>query len=105
LRRANNNVTVAVHSESQGKYSFPDWSDVKAGVHVAGGKTKFIDFTLRSKQVTCEDAVISEIVAGLLPGTEHQEVLFSQCGGYHPCFTVWLPAYRPPSKLIKIQVR
>ena len=51
-----------------------------------------------------QDTVISEIITGL-PGTEPQKVLCSQCGDRHPGLTVWLPAYRPPSKLIKIQVR
>ena len=51
-----------------------------------------------------QDTVISEIIT-VLPSTEPQKALCFQCGDRHPCLTVWLPAYRPPSKLIKIQVR
>jgi virginiamycin B lyase len=98
--RANSNVTVAVYTDARGGYSFPDWSDVRPGVYsvtiglpdfdpvnkdgveLSGGKTQRIDLTLKSKPVAYEDATISEIIAGL-PGTDHQKVLFSQCGSCH----------------------
>jgi streptogramin lyase len=98
--RANSNVTVVVYTDARGEYSFPDWSDVnpgtysvtievpdfdhvnRDGVTLSGGKTKRVDLTLKPKPVAYEDAITSEIIAGL-PGTRHQKVLFSQCSGCH----------------------
>jgi virginiamycin B lyase len=98
--RANSNITVVVYSNVRGEYSFPDWSDVKPGtysvtiavpdfahvnhdgVKLSGGKTTRVDLTLKPKPVSYEDAITSEIIAGL-PGTQQQKVLFSQCSACH----------------------
>jgi len=97
--RDNSPITVAVYTDTKGEYSFPTWSDLTPGsysvgvelfdfertaqpVTVAQGKVAKIDFTLKSKPLAYEDATNSEIVAGL-PGTDHQKVLFTQCGNCH----------------------
>ena len=92
-------ITVAVYTDAKGEYSFPTWSDLTPGsysvgielpdfehtaqpIAVAEGKAAKIDFTLKSKPLAYEDATNSEIVAAL-PGTDHQKVLFAQCGNCH----------------------
>jgi streptogramin lyase len=97
--RDNSAITVAVYTDAKGEYSFPAWSDLTPGsysvaidlpdfeqvtqaVAVDGGRTSKIDFTLKSKPLAYEDATASEIVAAL-PGTDHQKVLFAQCGNCH----------------------
>jgi streptogramin lyase len=97
--RDNSAVTVAVYTDAKGEYSFPAWSDLTPGsysvavempdfenaakpVTVSQGKAATADFTLTSKPLAYEDATASEIVAAL-PGTDHQKVLFSQCGNCH----------------------
>jgi virginiamycin B lyase len=97
--RVNSAITVAVYTDAKGEYSFPAWSDLTPGsysvgielpdfehiaqrVAVSEGKTAKADFTLKSKPLAYEDATASEIVAAL-PGTDHQKVLFSQCGNCH----------------------
>src|ERR1700758_706073 len=76
--RDNSAVTVAVYTDAKGEYSFPSWSDLTPGsysvgvelpdfertakpVAVSEGKTANIDFTLKSKPLTYEDATASEI--------------------------------------------
>src|SRR5207237_361868 len=98
-RRDNSPMTVAVYTDAKGEYSFPAWSELKAGAYsiavelpdfervtrpaaLADGKVTTIDFTLKAKPLAYEDATASEIVAGL-PGTDHQKVLLSQCGNCH----------------------
>ena len=98
-RRENGTITVAVYSDAKGEYSFPAWSDLAPGAYSVGielpdfertaqavtlsqGKAAKIDFTLKAKPLAYEDATASEIVAAL-PGTDHQKVLFSQCGNCH----------------------
>ncbi len=97
--RDNSPITVAVYTDAKGEYSFPAWSDLTPGsysvavelpdfehtakpVAVTEGKTATVDFTLKSKPLAYEDATASEIIAGL-PGSDHQKVLFSQCGNCH----------------------
>jgi streptogramin lyase len=97
--RDNSTITVAVYTDAKGDYSFPTWSDLTPGsysvrielpdfertakpVAVSDGKLTKVDFTLKSKPLAYEDATNSEIIAGL-PGTDHQKVLFSQCGNCH----------------------
>jgi streptogramin lyase len=97
--RNNSPMTVAVYTDAKGEYSFPIWSDLTPGSYsvavelpdfertakpaaVAQGNTTKVDFTLKSKPLTYEDATASEIVAGL-PGTDQQKVLFSQCSNCH----------------------
>jgi streptogramin lyase len=97
--RDNSPITVAVYTDAKGEYSFPTWSDLTPGsysvavelpdfehtakpVAVSEGKPAKIDFTLKSKPLAYEDATTSEIIAAL-PGTDHQKVLFSQCGNCH----------------------
>jgi streptogramin lyase len=97
--RDNSAITIAVYTDAKGEYSFPAWSDLAPGsyslavdlpdferatqaVSLGAGKTSKIDFTLKSKPLAYEDATASEIVAAL-PGTDHQKVLFSQCGNCH----------------------
>jgi virginiamycin B lyase len=97
--RDNSAITVAVYTDAKGEYSFPAWSDLTPGsysvaielpdferatqaVSLAESKSAKIDFTLKSKPLAYEDATNSEIVAAL-PGTDHQKVLFSQCGNCH----------------------
>ena len=98
-RRDNSPITVAVYTDAKGEYSFPTWSDLAPGsysvavelpdfertaqlVTIAEGKPAKIDFTLKSKPLAYEDATTSEIIAAL-PGTDHEKVLFSQCGNCH----------------------
>src|SRR5579872_3016809 len=97
--RDNSAVTVAVYTDAKGEYSFPAWSDLTPGAYSVGvelpdfehtakpvtvteGKPASLDFTLKSKPLTYEDATASEIIAGL-PGTDEQKVLFSQCSNCH----------------------
>src|SRR5215467_16392671 len=92
-------ITVAVYTDARGEYSFPAWSDLAPGAYsiaielpdfenvakpvaVAEGKAATVNFTLTAKPLAYEDATASEIVAGL-PGTDHQKVLFAQCGNCH----------------------
>src|SRR5262245_49705021 len=98
-RRDNTPMTVAVYTDSKGEYSFPAWSELKAGAYsvaidlpdfervshavaLAGGTSAKADFTLKAKPLAYEDATASEIVAAL-PGTDQQKVLLSQCGNCH----------------------
>ncbi len=98
-RRDNGTITVSVYTDGKGEYSFPTWSQVSPGAYSVGielpdferaaqavtlsqGKAAKIDFTLKPKPLAYEDATASEIVAAL-PGTDHQKVLFSQCGNCH----------------------
>src|SRR5215470_8606251 len=98
-RRDNSPMTVAVYTDSKGEYSFPAWSELKAGAYsvaidlpdfervtqpvtLADGKSAKADFTLKAKQLAYQDATASEIVAAL-PGTDQQKVLLSQCGNCH----------------------
>ena len=98
-RHDNSPMTVAVYTDAKGEYSFPAWSELKAGsysiavdlpdferitkpVALANGKATTIDFTLKAKPLAYEDATASEIVAGL-PGTDQQKVLLAQCGNCH----------------------
>jgi streptogramin lyase len=97
--RDNSPITVAVYTDAKGEYSFPAWSDLTPGsysvaielpdfehtakpVVVADRKAATIDFTLKSKPLAYEDATASEIIAAL-PGTDHEKVLFAQCGNCH----------------------
>src|ERR1700704_6643066 len=97
--RDNSAVTVAVYTDAKGEYSFPIWSDLTPGsysvgielpdfdrtaqpVAVSESKPAKIDFTLKAKPLAYEDATASEIIAAL-PGTDHEKVLFSQCGNCH----------------------
>src|SRR5262245_33916645 len=98
--RDNSTVTVSVYSNKQGEYSFPAWSDLTPGsytvsvelpdfqhvkkdaIKLSAGKGTKLDLSLTAKDVAFEDATASEIVAAL-PGTDHQKVLFSQCGNCH----------------------
>jgi streptogramin lyase len=97
--RDNSSITVAVYTDAKGEYSFPAWSDLTPGSYSVGvdlpdfeqaaqpiavstGKTVTADFKLKAKPLAYEDATNSEIIAGL-PGTDHQKVLFSQCGNCH----------------------
>jgi virginiamycin B lyase len=98
-RRDSSPMTVAVYTDAKGEYSFPAWSELKAGgysvavdlpdfqhvaqpVTLADGKSTKADFTLKSKPLAYEDATASEIVAAL-PGTDQQKVLLSQCSNCH----------------------
>ena len=98
-RRDNSPMTVAVYTDSKGEYSFPAWSELKAGAYsvaidlpdferaaqpvtLADGKSAHANFTLKAKPLAYEDATASEIVAAL-PGTDQQKVLLSQCGNCH----------------------
>jgi streptogramin lyase len=98
-RRDNGSITVAVYTDAKGEYAFPNWSDVTPGSYsvgielpdfektaqpaiVAEGKSAKLDFTLKPKPLAYEDATASEIIAAL-PGTDHQKVLFAQCGNCH----------------------
>src|SRR5262245_10443784 len=92
-------IMVSVYTDAEGEYSFPAWSDLTPGsysvaielpdfenvakpVAVPEGKAAIVDFTLTAKPLAYEDATASEIVAGL-PGSDHQKVLFAQCGNCH----------------------
>src|SRR5262245_26918855 len=98
-RRDSSPMTGAVYTDSKGEYSFPAWSQVKAGAYsvaidlpdferaaqpvtLADGKSAKADFTLKAKPLAYEDATASEIVAAL-PGTDQQKVLLAQCGNCH----------------------
>ena len=100
IRARGNTLSVAVYSNSAGEYSFPGWSDLAPGsytitielpdfehvkkdaVRLSPGTTTRLDFTLRARQPSVEDATASEIVAAL-PGSDEQKVLFSQCSNCH----------------------
>src|SRR4051812_48559727 len=92
-------ITVAVYTDAKGEYAFPGWSDLTPGAYsvaielpdfertaqnvaLTAGQAAKADFTLKAKALAYEDATASEIVAAL-PGTDHQKVLFSQCGNCH----------------------
>ena len=99
-RRANSSITVTVYSNSQGEYSFPEWSALSPGSYSVGiddrefvpvkreavllssGKTARVDFALQSRQPTIHDASSSEI-AMAAPGTEDQKFMLTQCGQCH----------------------
>jgi len=98
--RDNSTMTIAVYSNKQGEYSFPNWSDLTPGsysvsielpdfqhvkkdaIKVTAAKNTKLDFSLTAKEVAYDDATASEIIAAL-PGTDHQKVLFSQCSNCH----------------------
>src|SRR6195256_7069451 len=115
--RDNSTVTVAVYTDAKGEYSFPTWSDLTPGsysvaielpdfertaqpVAVSAGKPAKIDFTLKSKPLAYEDATASEIIAAL-PGTDHEKVLFSQCGNC-PSLQWALAVPRPREDWIRV---
>jgi streptogramin lyase len=98
-RRDNGTITVAVYTDAKGEYSFPTWSELKPGAYSVGidlpdfeqaaqpvtlseNKAAKIDFTLKAKLLAYEDATNSEVLQAL-PGTDHQKVLFAQCGNCH----------------------
>src|SRR5262245_66459051 len=98
-RRDNSPMTIAVYTDAKGEYSFPAWSELKAGsysvavelpdfervtrpVAPAGGKATTVDFTLKAKPLAYGDATASEMVAAL-PGTDQKTVLLAQCGNCH----------------------
>jgi len=98
-QREGSSITVAVYTDAKGEYSFPAWSDVTPGSYSVGvelpdfertaqrvalsaSKAAKVDFTLKAKPLAYEDATNSEIL-NALPGTDHQKVLFSQCGNCH----------------------
>lgn len=98
-RRNDSNITIAVYTDARGEYSFPGWSALTPGSYSVGvelpdfeGASKPItlakdepskvDFTLKAKPLAYEDATNSEILQAL-PGTDHQKVLFAQCGNCH----------------------
>jgi virginiamycin B lyase len=97
--RANGTITVNVYTNSQGDYSFPEWSNLSPGsygvsielpdfepasqqVTLTAGSTAKADFTLRPRQPSIADATASEIVAAL-PGTNEQKHLLIQCDNCH----------------------
>jgi virginiamycin B lyase len=99
-KRDGGTIAVVVYSDSEGNYSFPEWSDLTAGTHtvsitlpefeqarvegtaLAEGAPTELDFALTARTPTVEDASASEIIAAL-PGTDHGKVLFSQCSNCH----------------------
>ena len=98
--RVTSNVSVVVYTDQTGSYSFPAWSDLTPATYdvsvtlpdfeyneqpaivISEGRTTNLDFTLRAKPLAYEDATTSEIIAAL-PGTDHEKVLFAQCGNCH----------------------
>jgi len=97
--RLGSTITVAVYTDAKGEYWFPAWSDLSPGAYsvgielpdfehtakkiaVAESKPATLDFTLKAKLLAYEDATASEIITAL-PGTDHQKVLFLQCGNCH----------------------
>jgi virginiamycin B lyase len=94
------NFSVVVYSNSQGNYSFPDWSDLTPGGHTVSielpdfehaqhaavalheDTSTQLDFILTPREPSVEDATASEIMAAL-PGTHQQKVLFAQCSNCH----------------------
>src|SRR5262245_21614570 len=98
-QRDGSSITVAVYTDAKGEYSFPAWSDVTPGAYsvrielpdfertaqpvtLSQRKAAKLDFTLKAKPLAYEDATNSEIL-NALPGTDHQKVLFAQCGNCH----------------------
>jgi streptogramin lyase len=99
-RGAGKTYSVVVYSDSEGEYSFPEWSDLTPGTttvsiklpdyeHVAReavalneGASAEVDFALIAREPDLADATASEILAAL-PGTDHQKMLFSQCSNCH----------------------
>ncbi|MBI2188491.1 MAG: carboxypeptidase regulatory-like domain-containing protein [Acidobacteria bacterium] len=97
--RENGTITVNVYTNSRGEYAVPGWSALTPGSHtvsielpdfdratqtatLTAGKTTRVDFTLRPRQPTLEDATAAEIVAAL-PGTDEQKHLVIQCDNCH----------------------
>ena len=96
----NGNITVAVSSDEQGNYSFPLWSDLTPGsytvsvalpdfepvvrhdVVLSAGQQTVIDFELRARTPSLEDATTTDIITAL-PGTDDQKVLLAQCSNCH----------------------
>ncbi len=99
-KRDNGTISVVVYSDSDGVYSFPEWSDLTSGIHTVSvdipefepqraegtaltdGASTEKDFALVARAPTLADATASEIIAAL-PGTDHDKVLFSQCSNCH----------------------
>jgi len=92
-------ITVNVYTNARGEYVFPEWSSLAAGRHTVtielpdferaaqpatliAGRTTRVDFTLRSRPPTLDDATAAEIVAAL-PGTDEQKHLVIQCDNCH----------------------
>jgi streptogramin lyase len=97
--RESGTITVNVYTNGRGEYAFPGWSELAPGGHtvtielpdferasqkttLAAGKTTRVDFTLRSRPPTLDEATAAEIVAAL-PGTDEQKHLAIQCDNCH----------------------
>jgi streptogramin lyase len=97
--RGESTITVNVYTNARGEYAFPGWATLAPGRHVVtievpdferavqqttltAGKTTKVDFTLRSRTPTLEDATAADIVAAL-PGTDEQKHLVIQCDNCH----------------------
>ena len=108
VRAKQGNITVTVYTNRRGEYSYPDWTDLKAGAYtvlvelsdyehtsqavtLANGSTMRLDIELTSRTPLLEDATASEIIAAL-PGTNEQKHLLIQCDNCHSLqFALALP--------------
>ena len=99
-QRNNSTITISVYTNSQGEYSFPEWSDLSAGPYTIAvelpdyvavnqrtltlhaGDTAQVDFMLQARTPSVQDVTASDIVAAL-PGTDEQKALFIQCDNCH----------------------
>jgi virginiamycin B lyase len=99
VRANRGTITVSVYTNSRGEYSYPEWSQVKAGpysisvvlpdfehvtqsVELSAGNTARLDLQLIARTPSVEDVTASEIVAAL-PGTNEQKHLVIQCDNCH----------------------
>ena len=99
VRANRDNITVSVYTNSRGEYSYPGWSEVKAGdntvsvelpdyehvkqtVALSAGKMAKVDLKLTARTPSVEDVTASEIIAAL-PGTNEQKHLLIQCDNCH----------------------
>jgi virginiamycin B lyase len=99
VRANRGNITVTVYTNGSGEYTYPDWTELKAGAytvsvelpdyeHVAravtlsNGRTMSLDIELTSRTPLLEDVTASEIIAAL-PGTNDQKHLLIQCDNCH----------------------
>ena len=98
--RETSNITVSAYTDTNGEYSFPDWSDLSPGSHtvsieladfvhareervqLTSGKTTQLDIILKSRQPLFDEATASEIAIAL-PGSNEMKFLLTQCSNCH----------------------
>jgi virginiamycin B lyase len=99
VRATRGTITVSVYTNRRGEYTYPEWSELKAGSYsvsvelpefehvtqsavLSAGKTATLDLKLTARTPSVEDVTASEIIAAL-PGTNEQKHLLIQCDNCH----------------------